>query len=184
MSVSIDFASTFVTSDTHFGHRLMAEIRGFETVADHDEFLIEQWNTAVLPTNTVIHMGDVAFLTAAKTEAVFKRLNGNILIVPGNHDNRRTLVRAVGAENVMPPIQTFKWDGGRMVACHFPIASWEGAERGVPHLHGHMHTGTKSWRTAAPNDQVGLRRDVGVDNSYALGWMPYAPIPLMEAIRP
>lgn len=40
-------AGVFFVSDTHFSHDMVARIRGFDTTEDHDEHLIQQWNTIV-----------------------------------------------------------------------------------------------------------------------------------------
>lgn len=53
----------------------------------------------------------------------------------------------------------------RLVLCHFPIASWHDMNKGVLHLHGHIHT---------PNEYKigpGKMMDVGVDGSD--GYKPY-----------
>lgn len=53
-------------SDTHFGHQLMISDRirrprPFSRTDEMDEFLIEQRNRVVNPSDVVFHLGDSAF---------------------------------------------------------------------------------------------------------------------------
>jgi calcineurin-like phosphoesterase family protein len=82
-----DESKVFFTSDTHFGHARLSVRRGFKTVAEHDAALIQRWNQAVRPQDTVIHLGD--FVVGPGDEATcinrFNRLNGQIVLLWGNH---------------------------------------------------------------------------------------------------
>ena len=49
----------------------------------HDEMLIEKWNSVVGTEDTVLHLGDFAF---KGIEEYSKRLNGNKILLRGNHD--------------------------------------------------------------------------------------------------
>jgi len=62
--------NTWIISDTHFGHanilsfepcRLtQMRIDGYEA-DEHDQWIIDNWNTVVQPGSTVLHLGDFAF---------------------------------------------------------------------------------------------------------------------------
>lgn len=67
---------TFIVSDTHFC--------GFDNETGATE-IIRQWNSKVLAKDTVIHLGDVA--TRKKTLQILHKLNGNKILILGNHDN-------------------------------------------------------------------------------------------------
>ena len=87
--------TTFYTADHHFGHANILKyedatrrkISGerFHSVNEMDAFLIEQWNAAVSPTDTVYHLGDLSF-NYPLIEAILPRLNGKITLIVGNHD--------------------------------------------------------------------------------------------------
>ena len=64
----------FFIGDTHFGHHKIAVLRGFGSVQEHDEYLIEQWNATVRKRDTVWHLGDVLF--GKHSFACLERLNG------------------------------------------------------------------------------------------------------------
>lgn len=79
-----------ITSDHHFGHALISSFagRGFDgRLGEMDETLIRRWNEVVDPEETVLHLGDFALGTRAETVPVADRLNGRILLMPGNHDS-------------------------------------------------------------------------------------------------
>ena len=94
-------AKTFVISDTHFNHAGILEfkdyigkpVRGFDSVEQMNQFMLDNWNDTVGPKDTVIHCGDVLFgldkvdwLTAN-----FAKLPGKKRLVLGNHDNPKHL---------------------------------------------------------------------------------------------
>ena len=60
--------NTFFISDTHWGHNNILTfkradgnpLRVFNSIEDHDEYIIEQWNKTVRPQDHIYHLGDVA----------------------------------------------------------------------------------------------------------------------------
>lgn len=76
------------TSDTHFGHARILELsnRPFETVEQHDAALIRAINERVRPTDTLIHLGDLAMGPFMDSIALTTQLHGRRFLVPGNHD--------------------------------------------------------------------------------------------------
>lgn len=75
---------TYFISDTHFGHSniLKFERTEFETIEEHDRFVIKTINATVKPTDTLIHLGDVGNLERVR------ELNGYKILIMGNHDKR------------------------------------------------------------------------------------------------
>ncbi len=88
--------TTWVTSDTHFGHRNIwlpeycpGRTSWFDIaggVRAHDEALIARWNATVAPGDLVIHCGDFSFGGSKLVTATRQSLNGDLWIVRGNHD--------------------------------------------------------------------------------------------------
>ncbi len=81
---------TFICSDPHFGHSKIEEFepsRGAwrEKHSSHEEFLIDNWNSAVTNEDTVLCLGDFSWDAPSK---YIQRLNGRKVLVLGNHDNR------------------------------------------------------------------------------------------------
>lgn len=94
----MDTKDFYLISDTHFGHKViqdfeptrntLLETLGIQeqrviTTAEHDEALIKLWNETIKPGDLVIHLGDFSF---AKPDRYTSRLNGDIVLVKGNHD--------------------------------------------------------------------------------------------------
>jgi calcineurin-like phosphoesterase family protein len=87
--------TTFYTSDHHFGHANILKyedaprrnIHGgcFQSIDHMDTYLVDQWNATVSPSDTVYHLGDLAFKYAI-IETILPFLNGTISLITGNHD--------------------------------------------------------------------------------------------------
>lgn len=81
------------TSDTHFGHENFLTftdnegnlVRKFDSIEEHDNLLIENWNKNVKKNDRVYHLGDVA-LNKTKFNSMFPKLNGSKRLILGNHD--------------------------------------------------------------------------------------------------
>jgi calcineurin-like phosphoesterase family protein len=94
-------AKTFVISDTHFNHAGILEfkdyigkpVRGFDSVEQMNQCMLDNWNDTVGPKDTVIHCGDVLFGLDKVDwlEANFAKLPGKKRLVLGNHDNPKHL---------------------------------------------------------------------------------------------
>lgn len=69
----------------HLGHENMAKRRGFSSAEEHDEYLIEQWNSVVRKHDTVWILGDVT-MEKAHPYPLLNRLRGIKKVVLGNHD--------------------------------------------------------------------------------------------------
>ena len=52
--------AVFFTSDTHFGHATVANLRGFDDVQDHNRAIVRNINKIVKPEDTLYILGDVA----------------------------------------------------------------------------------------------------------------------------
>lgn len=69
----------------HFGHPFIARLRGFQDEYQHDEYLIEQYNSVVGRKDLVYILGDI---TMENPDYYYQldRLNGRKIVVLGNHD--------------------------------------------------------------------------------------------------
>jgi len=99
----------YFISDTHFGHQNIIKYcdRPFLSLTDMDLVLIRNWNERVQKTDTVFFLGD--FCLSKSSEApnsknfdfYRQQLNGNIIFISGNHDNRgnkqaKTIITNIG----------------------------------------------------------------------------------------
>lgn len=87
---------TFMIADTHFGDGVKGII-GFEKrpFRDEDDMikrLIVNWNREVSSEDTVYHLGDVFWgLSDTKRKNIMKQLNGDKILVMGNHDRDKDM---------------------------------------------------------------------------------------------
>jgi hypothetical protein len=67
--------TVYLTADNHFGHARIMEYRGrpFGGVQE----MVERWNVAVEPDDTVVHLGDFALASRARTAGPVDTLDGN-----------------------------------------------------------------------------------------------------------
>lgn len=81
----------WITSDHHFNHKNIIKYCGrpFIDVNDMNEKLIEKWNELVDNDDIVIHLGDfiLGFYPGERINSILERLNGQISLIVGNHDN-------------------------------------------------------------------------------------------------
>ena len=123
-------------SDTHFNHENIIKYcnRPFDSVEDMNEFIIKQWNSVVSKDDTVYHLGDFALQSDKDviTDLV-KRLNGNIILILGNHDRwGKQKFLDCGFVEVHKKLEI-----GNYILTHRPID--ESELNGKMNIHGHLH---------------------------------------------
>ena len=134
---------TFYISDLHFGHAnvLSYDNREFPDIETHDRSLIEKWNEAVSPSDTVWILGDISWYGSKKTEEILDSLNGTKNLCVGNHDGRilkSPEVRSRFAE-IVPYKEITEDSGFGIVLCHYPIPCFNNHYYEWIHLYGHVH---------------------------------------------
>jgi len=123
----------FITSDHHFGHRNIIRYcnRPFSSIEEMNEEMISRWNSVVSPTDVVIHLGDFSFGDERMIHEIRKRLNGEIILILGNHD-----YYASQSEDFVIINGHLKLD--KIILSHRPIPMEE-IPRGFVNIHGHIH---------------------------------------------
>jgi calcineurin-like phosphoesterase family protein len=168
----MDMMKTFYTSDPHYGHYTSSERnilkfcnRPFQTIEEHDEALIKNWNNVVSDDDRVYVLGDVLLgRHKANPNAILSRLQGKELhLITGNHDGPTT-IESYRWASVQPYLEIID-QNQKIVLCHFKFAIFNKCHKGAVQLFGHSHGG------ASQNKQ---QIDVGVDC-----WN-YSPITLRE----
>ncbi|MEK6836803.1 MAG: metallophosphoesterase [Nanoarchaeota archaeon] len=123
----------FIVSDTHFRHKNIIEYakRPFQSVEEMDEEMIKRWNNKVGKDDLVIHLGDFALGNKEEVESIRKRLNGNIILLKGNHDHKS--VRGAGFLIIKGTLEI-----DNIIFSHNPIQKKE-IPTGFINVHGHIH---------------------------------------------
>lgn len=156
--------SVYFTSDTHFGHENIIQMcnRPFANTEAMDEAMIERWNERVRPGDKVYHLGDFSFRSATGADKYLARLNGEIHLIAGNHDNR-TLEHHAHLFASVHLIHELRLGSHWLVLCHYPMREWHGSWRGSWHLFGHVHS-------RLDHQPHGFSLDVGVDSHDFRPW--------------
>lgn len=162
------------TSDTHFHHKRICELaaRPWQNADEMAKGLISRWNERIALTDIVFHLGDFSMGSKKRAEEILAQLNGEKLLIRGNHDHNCHTLFEWWKDLYVLKVQDPLTPGGiqRIVLCHFPILLWDRRHYGAWHLHGHSHGNLE-------DDPTALRMDVGVDAISG-----YAPISY-EAVR-
>lgn len=163
------------TSDTHWGHAnvIRHANRPYSSLEDMNESLIYNWNKQVSNRDVVWHLGDFSFQKLPELKATLRRLNGQINLILGNHDdlilkNKEELLK----ENFFHSIQAYKklkYEGQKIILLHYGMRVWDGSHHGSWHAFGHSHN------SLPPH---GKSCDVGVDSTIITN--EYRPISFDE----
>jgi calcineurin-like phosphoesterase family protein len=184
--------NVWITSDTHFSHKNICrgvtnwrlpngevpveQTRDFPTIEKMNTAIVNNINEVVGQDDILIHLGDFSFGGFDQIREFYNRLVcKNIHLILGNHDehikknrdNIQDLFLSVSEYNTLE-IGDYKFQ-----LMHYPISSWDGLNKGVMHLHGHVHL--------PPNKRfgVGKRMDVGID-----GHPEFRPYNLIREVVP
>lgn len=81
-------SNIWLISDTHFNHNrdFIFKPRGFATIDEMNEAIIQRWNEKVTDDDIVYHLGDVIMGELDSGIKIIKRLKGHIRLAIGNHD--------------------------------------------------------------------------------------------------
>lgn len=158
--------NTFLTSDLHAHHNNIlkfTERHAVTTVEKHLNWLVDLWNEQVQPGDRVYHLGDLSFSKSYDKIADFvSRLNGQIFLIKGNHDNPQHMKRLVqeGYAVWYGDYKEITINKTKTCLFHYPIAAWNKQGYGSFHCHGHTH--------GSFTDNKGKTLDVGLDNVYKI----------------
>lgn len=171
-----DGSNIFFVSDTHFSHKHIIKFcnRPFANEKEMDETLIKNWNDKVPPNGLVFHLGDFGWGGYKEWKQIRERLNGEIILIKGNHDHRN------GPQSETQFDELFKLstqqllidiEGRKIYLNHVPFLCYGGTYRDpqglVYQLFGHVHTSPTS--SGMDTDRLKYlfptQYDVGVDNN-------------------
>lgn len=134
----------YFISDTHFWQDSIIPYchRPFSSIEDMNKKLIENWNNAVNPEDTVYFLGDFCLADSTKTRDILNELNGYKIIVSGNHE----------ADKNIKSLLDLGWDEAYIDPKEFVYSDKNGIIRKVLlshqpqyisdnqfNIHGHIH---------------------------------------------
>jgi len=148
--------SIWVTADTHFGHDNIRKYcqRPFSSLDEMDYTLMENWNRVVKSGDTVYHLGDFAYGDHERVKRYRWSLKGKIILIMGNHDYKNRIKNIKGLFTEIADLKTIKYNGEKLILCHYAMRTWDSSHWNTYQLYGHSH---------GRMPPVGKQMDVGVD---------------------
>lgn len=187
----------FLSTDTHLGHPFLSRLRGYSSVAEHDEAIIRNIWRRTRGEGILFLLGDLVLGPADEKVGRLERLAGladEVHVVLGNHDrphpgNGNGHAHIGAWSRIFTSVQTvtsIRHEGRTILLSHFPydgegatredhedrFTQWRVRDEGRLLLHGHLHDTVKFRRSAAGSPMV----HVGLD-----AW-GLAPVSLYEAV--
>jgi calcineurin-like phosphoesterase family protein len=141
----------YYISDLHFWHSRLnqnMDHRGFDTVEEMNEYMINRWNSRVRRNDEVVILGDLCISKKAEdTNEILSRLKGKKGLIIGNHDNYLADKNFnTNAFQWVEPYKELNDNKRKVVLSHYPIMCYNGqyrrAEDGTAKtymLYGHVH---------------------------------------------
>ena len=184
-------SKVFFTSDLHFGHENVIKFdkRPFKTVEEMNAELIKRWNSKVGVGDIVYVLGDFIWrMKADEAHALIKSLNGQIILIKGNHDrflHNSNVKNALGGVKDYDDISVKLEHGAEPIRCilsHYFMPMYNGHFRKAIHLHGHSHNSKEHFaelQIANSLNKAGFRCE-----AYNVGCMhwDYEPVTLDEIL--
>ena len=173
-------ATTFLISDTHFGHEKTCTVfkrddgtplRPFASAEEMDEAMVKRWNDRVRPNDKVYHLGDVVI--NRKFLHILDRLNGDKVLIKGNHDIFKM-------EDYYPRFRDIRGYHvlNGMIMSHVPVHT-DSIERFGTNIHGHLHANrVMRVKHAGATPEIDPRY-----HSVCVEHTDYAPISLEEVME-
>jgi calcineurin-like phosphoesterase family protein len=129
--------------------------RGFNSVQEHDETLVKNWNSKATDKTIGFLLGDTMFGMGGKDEfmSLMRQLKFHrLFVMSGNHhagfkqafdeiDSNTLYVDGNYSKEVIfvPNYLEAYINGQPIVMCHYPVLSWNGAGKGSWMLFSHVH---------------------------------------------
>lgn len=129
------------TSDFHLGHAniLRYDNRKFNTIGEHDLYIVNRFNQLVNMEDEVYYLGDFSLTSKERTEWYISQLKGQLHFIKGNHDKKDNINLFKKYGEFLGEQKTFKIDEQRICINHFAMRVWDQSHKGAYHLYGHSH---------------------------------------------
>ena len=139
------------TSDLHFCHdkEFLYKPRGFKTIYEHNEAIIENWNKTIGDNDLVYVLGDLMLKDNDLGRKCFNQLRGYKYIILGNHDSeaRQEFYPSLRGIIGMAYAKPIKFNKYTFFLCHYPtkVGNYDDEETHKKKycLCGHTHTNNR-----------------------------------------
>ena len=175
----------YYIADLHFGHeRILAfDNRPFSTLEEMEQELILRWNTVVEPGDTVYILGDFCWKVEADWIRILAKLNGNKVLIRGNHDLKKFSDKLKKQFQDIRDIKIIMDGKYSVVMCHYPLMFYphDNYENMVM-LCGHVHLTAENddlekWRDDIRSGNVKFKANCGniINVGSMMPYMDYTP---------
>jgi calcineurin-like phosphoesterase family protein/2'-5' RNA ligase len=156
----------FFTSDLHLNDRWVIGDcnRPFSSVETMNNVLVNNWNSEIMPYDTVYYLGDIAHKHASTDEIDYwlRQLNGNIIYIKGDDDRNGSTVTDMFSE------LDIELDGNKFHLTHAPARV---EDQDVWCIHGHSQNRSiktypfikREWRNINVSTDVTSFRPISLD---------------------
>lgn len=146
----------YLTSDWHLNHNreFIYQARGFNSVEEMNQAIIERHNSLVGPDDLVYCLGDCCLgggdkETLEANKKLIEQFNGQIIIIRGNHCTDRRVEMYKTCSNVIDCgdwVKVIKYKGYHFYLSHYPTLTGnlekESLKQMTLNLYGHTHQKT------------------------------------------
>lgn len=140
----------YFTSDLHFQHNkeFLYKSRGFNSINEHDQTIINNWNNIVNDNDDVYILGDLMLGNIEFAIKELSQLKGKIHIIIGNHDTNNYINKyKLLLKNVVDInyVVILKYNGFKFYLSHYPtitttlITCKDLLSQNLINLYGHTH---------------------------------------------
>ena len=154
----------YFIADPHFGHVNILQLsnRPFNTIQEHDDTLIKNWNNVVKPTDEIYILGDLTMSKDGKyANSLLSKLNGRKYLIIGNHENYLNDPEFDKSQYVwIKDYYEFNYETIKFVLFHYPILEWNGYFKKSIHLYGHVYNTRQPYFESIMDKRA---KNVGVD---------------------
>jgi len=145
----------YFSSDYHLFHKNIAIHRGFNSIEEMNELIIDNHNKKVTKHDHIYFQGDFSFGKLEETLEVLNRLNGNKYLIIGNHDEKMLKHKEfVDKFGWVKDYYKLKYNGLKIILSHYPFYKWDCSHYGSLMFYGHIHE---------------TKLDIEIKNSYNVG---------------
>ena len=132
-------------ADLHFDDEdiIGYDNRPFGSPREMNEAMIDRWNQVCREDDLTYILGDFCAGGADRWRELLRELNGNKILLTGNHDNVEAAEQMCreGLLAAAVPYLEMEDRGRHAVLCHYPIVPFHNHYFGWFHLYGHVHAG-------------------------------------------
>jgi len=138
--------NVFFAADPHLHHANIltfkkddgTPLRDFKTIDEMNVYIIEAYNSVVKPDDKLYILGDMVMKDSAWAHEILGEINGEKILIRGNHDRAKLSIYARYFKDVRSEITYRLANGQHVIFTHRPVVLHEDHKL-VFNVHGHTH---------------------------------------------